>query len=106
MKKMLIPGYTVGVDAYGDIGNVCPVYGKNIVVIGGANALNAAQDAILRAADEAQLEVIGVYCTDAVDPQMLSQADMLFAVGGGRAIDAGKALAYESDKPAVVLPWR
>ena len=28
MQKSLFPGYTVGPDAYDDIVNVCPAYGK------------------------------------------------------------------------------
>ena len=28
MQKSLFPGYTVGEDAYEDIKNVCPAYGK------------------------------------------------------------------------------
>ena len=35
MQKSLFPGYTVGTDAYDDIANVCPAYGKKIAVIGG-----------------------------------------------------------------------
>ncbi len=28
MQKALFPGYTVGPDAYEDIVNICPAYGK------------------------------------------------------------------------------
>ena len=39
MQKSLFPGYTIGVDAYDDIKNVCPAYGKKAAVIGGKHAL-------------------------------------------------------------------
>ena len=35
MQKALFPGYTVGPDAYDDIVNVCPAYGKKAAIIGG-----------------------------------------------------------------------
>ena len=31
MQKSLFPGYTIGPDAYEDIVNVCPAYGKKAV---------------------------------------------------------------------------
>ena len=61
MQKSLFPGYTIGVDAYDDIKNVCPAYGKKVAVIGGKRALAAAKEGILKGAEEAGLEVIGVF---------------------------------------------
>ena len=49
MQKSLFPGYTVGTDAYDDIANVCPAYGKKIAIIGGKRALAAAGEAIAAA---------------------------------------------------------
>ena len=46
MQKSLFPGYTIGVDAYDDIKNVCPAYGKKVAVIGGKHALAAAKEVI------------------------------------------------------------
>ena len=48
MQKSLFPGYTIGVDAYDDIKNVCPAYGKKVAVIGGKHALAAAKEGILK----------------------------------------------------------
>ena len=39
MQKSLFPGYTIGVDAYDDIKNVCPAYGKKVAVICGKHVL-------------------------------------------------------------------
>ena len=61
MQKSLFPGYTVGPDAYEDIVNVCPAYGKKVVIIGGKRALAAAKDKILKAIEGSTLEVIGVF---------------------------------------------
>lgn len=112
MLKTVMPGYTIGVDAYGDIRNVCPIYGKKVAVIGGKRALEAAQNAIVKAAEEAQLDVIGVFRyggeasgenMDLLRPK-IEGADMLFAVGGGKAIDTCKVLAHEMNLPFFTFP--
>ena len=60
MQKSLFPGYTIGVDAYDDIKNVCPANGKKVAVIGGKHVLAAAKEGILKRAADAGIEVIGV----------------------------------------------
>lgn len=99
MQKSLFPGYTIGVDAYDDIKNVCPAYGKKVAVIGGKHALAAAKEGILKGAADAGIEVIGVfwYGGEASVENMdmlrtqIEEADMIFAVGGGKAIDTVKS---------------
>ena len=87
MQKSLFPGYTIGVDAYDDIKNVCPAYGKKVAVIGGKHALAAAKEGILKGAEDAGLEVIGVFWyggeasvenMDMLRPQ-IEEADMIFS---------------------------
>ena len=51
MQKALFPGYTVGPDAYDDIVNICPAYGKKAAIIGGKKALAAAEDKIRKAVE-------------------------------------------------------
>ena len=51
MQKALFPGYTVGSDAYEDIVNICPAYGKGAAIIGGKHALAAAEDKIRQAVE-------------------------------------------------------
>ena len=91
MQKSLFPGYTIGPDAYEDIVNVCPAYGKKVAIIGGKQALTAAKDKILKAMEGSPLEVTGVFWyggeasvenMDMLRPQV-ADADMIFAVGGG-----------------------
>lgn len=112
MQKSLFPGYTIGTDAYDDIKNVCPAYGKKVAVIGGKRALAAAQDGILKGAADAGLEVIGVFWyggeasvenMDMLRPQV-ADADMIFAVGGGKAIDTCKVLAHSMNLPFFTFP--
>ena len=112
MQKSLFPGYTIGTDAYDDIANVCPAYGKKVAIIGGERALAAAKDAIAAAAEKAGLEVIGAFWyggeasrenMEMLRPQV-EAADMLFAVGGGKAIDTCKVLAQETNRPFFTFP--
>ena len=112
MDKTLFPGYTVGPDAYDDIGAVCSAYGTKVAVIGGRWALAAARDAILKTVEHTPLEVIGVFWyggeasrenMERLRPQV-EQADMLFAVGGGKAIDTCKVLAHETGRPFFTFP--
>ena len=112
MNKTMIPGYTIGVDAYGDVKNVCPIYGKKIAIIGGKRALEAAEHAIVKAAEEAELDVIGVFWyggeasrenMDMLRPK-IEGADMIFAVGGGKATDTCKVLAHEMNLPFFTFP--
>ena len=112
MQKSLFPGYTVGTDAYDDIANICPAYGKKIAVIGGKRALEAAKDAIAAAVAKADMEIIGFfwYGGEASRENMamlapqVADADMIFAVGGGKAIDTGKVLAQETKRPFFTFP--
>ncbi len=112
MQKSLFPGYTIGVDAYDDIKNVCPAYGKKVAVIGGKHALAAAKEGILKGAADAGIEVIGIfwYGGEASVENMdmlrtqIEEADMIFAVGGGKAIDTCKVLAHSTNRPFFTFP--
>ena len=57
MDKTLMPGYTIGADAYEDIPNVCPGYGRTAVMIGGKHALAAAEQKIRAAVSYTHLDV-------------------------------------------------
>ena len=112
MKKTLFPGYTIGPDAYEDIAAVCTPYGRKVAIIGGERALAAAKREILKAVEDSELEVIGVFWyggeasrenIDRLRPQV-EAADMIFAVGGGKAIDTGKVLAQTTNRPFFTFP--
>ena len=112
MKRTLFPGYSVGTDAYEDIKEICPAYGKKAAIIGGKHALAAAQDKIIAAAKEAGIEIIGPFWyggeASVENIEMLkskvADADMIFAVGGGKAIDTCKVLSHSTDRPFFTFP--
>ena len=112
MDKTVFPGYTIGVDAYDDIGAVCTPYGRKVAIIGGKKALVAAQDRIQKAIADTDLEVIGTFWyggeasmenIEMLRPQV-QDADMIFAVGGGKAIDTCKVLAHQTNRPFFTFP--
>ena len=112
MHRTMFPGYTVGADAYDDIAAVCEQYGKKVVIIGGEKALAAAKDKILKAIEGSKLEVTGVHWyggeASLENVEMLrpkaADADMIFAVGGGKAIDTCKVLAHDTKRPFFTFP--
>ena len=83
-----------------------------MAIIGGEKALAAARDKILRAMEGTELEVVGVFWyggeasmenMEMLRPQV-AEADMLFAVGGGKAIDTCKVLAHSTHRPFFTFP--
>ena len=112
MQKALFPGYTVGPDAYEDIVNICSAYGKKAAIIGGRKALAAAEPRIRKAVEGSGIEITGTFWyggeasrenMDMLRPQV-ADADMIFAVGGGKAIDTCKVLAHETNRPFFTFP--
>ena len=93
---MTFPDYTVGVEAYEKIREVCPRYGKTVVVIGGRRGVEAAQEKIIAATEGVGLEFTGFLhaggetsyenITKLSRDQAVMEADMVFAVGGGKEI--------------------
>ncbi len=112
MQRKLNPSYTIGPDAYEDIVNICPRYGKKVAIIGGKKALAAAEEQIVAQSKAAGLDVIGVFWyggeasvenIERLTP-LVAEADMLFAVGGGKAIDTCKVLSQHTDRPFFTFP--
>ena len=111
-QKALFPGYTVGPDAYDDIVNICSAYGKKAAIIGGRKALAAAEPQIRKAVEGSGIEITGTFWyggeasvenMDMLRPQV-ADADMIFAVGGGKAIDTCKVLAHDTNRPFFTFP--
>lgn len=109
-----LPSYSIGSIIYDKIGPVCESYGKTVLVIGGEKALAAAYDKIKAAVDETNLviigkEIFGKDCTYQTVERLRSMklyqlADMVFGVGGGKALDTVKCLCITDDKPVFTFP--
>ena len=112
--EMHLPSYSIGDDCYAKIPGVCLSYGRTVLLIGGRRALQAAEGEIRRAVEGSGLTIIGVElygsdCTYAAVARLRAlavyhQADMVFGVGGGKALDTVKCLCIEDDKPVFTFP--
>ena len=109
-----LPSYSIGSNIYEKIGPVCESYGKTVLVIGGEKALAAAWDKICQAVEKTNLVIIGkeIYGEDCTyrtverlrAMKLYQMADMVFGVGGGKALDTVKCLCIEDDKPVFTFP--
>lgn len=109
-----LPNYSIGDQIYNKIGPVCESYGKKVLVIGGRKALAAAYNKIQEYVERTNLEIIGkeIYgknCTYATVEKLrkmplYQEADMVFGVGGGKALDTVKCLCITDDKPVFAFP--
>lgn len=113
MKNQFFPSYTIGPDAYKAIPAVCKHFGKTAVIIGGEKARRAAEQDI-RDACRGEIEILAslLYGDDCTfeNAEALTKkdevlaADMIFAVGGGRACDTVKIAAETLGKPVFTFP--
>ncbi len=112
--NIYLPSYTVGVDAYHEISNICLSYGKKIIAIGGNTAIEKSKYSILKAIEGSDLEILDFvwYGGDSSYENvellknniLLQEADMIFAIGGGRSVDTSKVLADQLKKPIFTFP--
>lgn len=110
--SLRLPSWTVGEKALEKLREILPV-GQTAVVIGGKKSTAAIRDKLEKAAEghvsildflwyggEASRENIEILSAkDAVQ-----KADVIFAVGGGKALDTCKALAFRIGKPVYAFP--
>ena len=111
---VLVPPYTVGPEAYRSIPEYCRVYGTTAVVIGEKKAMAAAHDKLLAAVDGSEIAISGFFhfgteCTFSAAHALetepaIQNADMIFAVGGGKAVDTAKLVALDLNKPFFTFP--
>ena len=112
--SILIPSFTVGPEAYQKIPEYCRPYGKKAVVIGGHKAMAAAREKLLLGLSGSEIEILsfewyGKDCTyeaaeDLQQRAAVQEADMIFAVGGGKATDTAKLVSLALKKPYFSFP--
>lgn len=114
MKTQFFPGYTIGPDSYKEIIKTCFPFGNKAVVIGGEKAIKAAKEKIESAVYGSQLQITGFFSyggeasVENIErlkaiPEV-QEASMIFAVGGGKAIDAAKVLAQTTNRVYFTFP--
>jgi glycerol dehydrogenase len=113
--SQFLPCYTVGPDAYENVPNVCRRFGTKAVAIGGHKALAAAKPELEKALAGSDIKIIDYiwYGGEASieNSEMVAatdsykEADMVFAIGGGKALDTCKyAAMILSKKPIFTFP--
>lgn len=113
-KTLCLPNYTVGEDCYEQIPHFARRLGNKVVLVGGKTALSKAEGPIREALKDSDLEILDTvwYGGDAtyengnklIANPSIQEADIIFGVGGGRALDTCKYVATELDKPLFNFP--
>ncbi|MDO4961128.1 MAG: iron-containing alcohol dehydrogenase family protein [Eubacteriales bacterium] len=114
MRTSYLPAWTIGTDCYTKVYEVVRRFGTKAAVIGGKTALAKGYDVLKAAVAGTDLELSapiwfgGEASYENVDMLMampeVSGADMIFAFGGGRAIDTCKCAADKLGKPFFTFP--
>lgn len=115
MRTVQMSSYTVGEDCFEAIPSVLEAFdAKKIVLIGGERALAAAAPGIKAALEGTDIEVLdtivyGKNCTwtninKLIDNPAVQAADVIFGIGGGKAIDTSKNVAKALDKTLFSVP--
>jgi glycerol dehydrogenase len=109
-----LSNYTVGQSSYDHIDAICSHYGKKVVLIVGDHGYQAARNVLDAAIDKSRLEVVktlhyGGECTYENVEKLKKEiaatdAQMIFAIGGGRVLDTGKFVAEQVAKPVFSFP--
>lgn len=111
---VFLPNYTIGTDAYDKIPEVCCRFGKSAVLIGGKTALSKVQAELEKQLAAAGIKISAILwyggdCTNEnaqkllEDPAVIN-ADMIFGIGGGRALDTCKIVAHTLKKTLFTIP--
>lgn len=108
------PLYQRGYGIISLVGEIVAPLGKDILIIGGETALSVTHDYLATSLEQAGLQVIGVewyggQCSWSNIHKLSAQAgstqaQCLVGVGGGRALDTVKAVAFASGLPLVTVP--
>lgn len=111
-KNLFLPNYTIGIGAYKIIEEICLNYGNKAVIIGGEKSVAVSKDRIINNLNKIKINGILHYGGEAsyenVDilrnKNEVKEADMIFAVGGGKSLDTSKTLADIINKPIFAFP--
>jgi glycerol dehydrogenase-like iron-containing ADH family enzyme len=103
-----------GPDALHSLGIFCKTQGERAFILGGKTALVKTKETINTSLSQYGVEVVatewyGGECTQKGIQQLTAEAikakaDVIIAVGGGKALDTGKAVAAACKLPLITVP--
>lgn len=106
--------YSIGENPYEEVPSLCRPFGKRILLTGGQKALAAAAGRLTRALSGSGLELVdtmiyGTDCTFFAIDRIAGRArelnaDMIFGMGGGKALDTAKGAAEKAGLPVFTFP--
>ena len=115
LTRLPYPGKVVrGPGALVSLGSICQTQGKKLYILGGKTALAKTKQSIYASIAQSGLDIAafawyGGECSqeniDKLSEDVSScQADVIVAVGGGKALDTGKAIGAKCKLPVVTVP--
>lgn len=114
MEAVNFCNYSIGENAYADVKEVCRFYGKKVLVIGGTKGMAAALPRLESELENSGLEILdavhyGADCTYGEIDRLAALAkevgaEMIFGMGGGKAIDTAKGAAERLGLPIFSFP--
>lgn len=115
MTTVRLSNYSLQTKGYGELPGVCSDYGfKKLVLVGGKKALLASEGLIREALANTDIQILGSFvygeeCTmdnvnKLLEKQEVRDADVICAIGGGKAIDTCKVLGVEAGKKVFSFP--
>ena len=113
-NNITLPSYAIGKDAYKYIPSICSPLGSKILIIGGETAVKKSFAKINNSIIGSKLSIVAMEifkgeCTYKEIKRVASlskklKVDMIFGVGGGKALDTAKGAAHEANIPIITLP--
>lgn len=112
--SIVLPSWSIGPDSYDYVYDIVRYLGSSAAVIGGETALEKAYGSLSDSLKDKNFTITKPICYGKnatfsnierlENMDEVKNADMIFAVGGGRAIDTCKAVAEHLDKPIFTFP--
>ena len=113
-KSTFFCSYSIGEKPYEKVPEICSMYGTRILLIGGQKGMAAGMPYLCEVLEESNLTIVnavlyGHDCTYANIDRLAGLAkqlevDMIFGMGGGKALDTAKGAADRAKIPIFTFP--